>query len=43
MVHELTAAMDLVGAKFEGINRCLRWAVGSFVLWIGLILMTNAA
>lgn len=40
MVHELYAAMAIERSKFDRINRCLRWAVASFVAWVGLILMT---
>lgn len=43
MAHELYAAMTIERAKFDRINRCLRWAVVSFVLWILLIVMTIAA
>ena len=40
MVHELYAAMAIERSKFDRINRCLRWAVASFVLWVAVILMT---
>jgi len=40
MVHELYAAMAIERSKFDRINRCLRWAVASFVAWVALILMT---
>ncbi len=40
MAHELYAVMSIERAKFDRINRCLRWAVISFVLWIFLIVMT---
>jgi hypothetical protein len=43
MAHELYAAMAIERAKFDRINRCLRWAVVSFVLWILLIVMTIGA
>lgn len=40
MVHELYAAMAIERSKFDRINRCLRWAVASFIAWVALILMT---
>lgn len=40
MVHELYAAMTIERSKFDRINRCLRWAVASFIAWVALILMT---
>lgn len=43
MVQELYAAITIEHAKFERINRCLRWAVASFVTWVALIVMTVAS
>ncbi len=43
MVHELYAALAIERAKFDRINRCLRWAVASFVAWVALIVMTIAS
>jgi hypothetical protein len=40
MVHELYAVLAIERSKFDRINHCLRWAVASFVTWVGLILMT---
>lgn len=40
MVYELYAAITIEQGKFHRINRCLRWAVASFILWVVLILMT---
>lgn len=40
MVYELYAAIAIEQGKFDRINRCLRWAVASFILWVVLILMT---
>jgi len=40
MAHELYAVMAIERSKFDRINHCLRWAVASFVAWVGLILMT---
>jgi hypothetical protein len=40
MVFELYAAMAIERAKFDQINRCLRWTVVSFILWTALIGMT---
>ncbi len=40
MVHELYVAMAIERSKFDRINRCLRWAMASFVAWVVLILMT---
>lgn len=40
MVQELYAAMAIERAKFDRINRCLRWAVMSFLLWVIVILMS---
>lgn len=43
MVHELYAAITIERAKFDRINRCLGWAVASFVAWVALIVMTVAS
>ncbi len=40
MVHELYVVMAIERSKFDRINRCLRWAMASFVAWVALILMT---
>ncbi|HSB79880.1 MAG TPA: Pycsar system effector family protein [Candidatus Methylomirabilis sp.] len=40
MVQELYVVMAIERAKFDRINRCLRWAVASFILWVIVILMT---
>ena len=40
MVRELYAVTAIERAKFDRINRCLRWAVASFILWVMVILMT---
>jgi pycsar effector protein len=40
MVQELYVVMAIERHKFDRINRCLRWAVASFILWVIVILMT---
>jgi hypothetical protein len=40
MAHELYTAMAIERSKVDRINRCLRWAVASFIAWVGLIVMT---
>ncbi|MFI5339241.1 MAG: hypothetical protein ACHQ7N_05335 [Candidatus Methylomirabilales bacterium] len=40
MAYELYAALAIERSTFDRINHCLRWAVASFVVWVGLILMT---
>ncbi len=40
MAYELHAALAIERSKFDRINHCLRWAVASFVVWVGLVLMT---
>jgi hypothetical protein len=40
MAYELYAALAIERSNFDRINHCLRWAVASFDVWVGLILMT---
>jgi hypothetical protein len=40
MAHELYAVLAIERTKFDRVNRCLRWAVVSFAIWVALIIMT---
>jgi hypothetical protein len=40
MAHELYAAMAIGRRKSDRIDRCLGWAVASFVAWVAQPLMT---
>ena len=41
MVHELYAATAIERSKFDRINRCLGWAVASFIARVALFVMTS--